>query len=276
MFARTGYSSDIFDLGDIGGWDISNANNLSWMFFNAAPSATLWSIGQLNDWNTSKVTNMNRLFSSSGKNSTVWDIGDLSNWDTSKVTDMDLMFQESGQKNESWGVGDISGWNVSSLKTARQMFSRLSNLKILDLSGWNTSSLTDTASMFSLSVNLTTIYIGDGWDVSNVTSSGTMFNGASKLPNYNSNVIDKTNAHGDAGGYMTRVVRFSIEGKYYKALPGMTWLDWIQSEYSAGSDMKSWGYCVGTTSFDYYLVNGSKMVSPSDRITSSNYQLLLN
>lgn len=276
MFRRTAYSSDIFDLGDIGGWNISNVKYLNWMFFDTAPEATYWNIGQLDNWDTSQVTTMDRLFMAAGKNSTVWDIGDLSGWDTSKVTNMDLMFQETGQKLKSWSVGDISNWDVSSLKTARQMFQYINNLEVLDLSGWNTSSLTDTSFMFCSCSNLTTIYIGDGWDVSNVTSSSSMFGNSSKLPNFDTSVYDVTKAHGGEGGYMTHIIKFTIEGTTYKALKGMTWNEWLSSEYNTSTNLKSLGFCVGTSDWNYYVVRGDIMIDPGDVISSGDYQLKLN
>ena len=57
--------------------------------------------------------------------------------------------------------------------------------------------------MFSQGYGLERIYVGDGWNTDAVTSSVDMFWGASKLPNFNSSVVDKTNAHSNSGGYLT-------------------------------------------------------------------------
>ena len=89
-------------------------------------------------------------------------------------------------------------------------------------------------------------------------------------------MYDATKAHGDAGGYMTRVVRFTIDGVMYKALKGMTWTQWIDSEYNTRGDMKDWGYCVGTTDWNYYIVHGSTMIKPTDVISAADYTLQYN
>ena len=57
--------------------------------------------------------------------------------------------------------------------------------------------------MFSYCSALTTIYVSDGWNTANATSSTDMFYKSPKLPNFNSSVVDKTNAHYNSGGYLT-------------------------------------------------------------------------
>ena len=57
--------------------------------------------------------------------------------------------------------------------------------------------------MFDSCRSLTTIYIGPNWNTDKVTDSGNMFRSCTRLPNFNSSVIDKTNAHAGDGGYMT-------------------------------------------------------------------------
>ena len=57
--------------------------------------------------------------------------------------------------------------------------------------------------MFQYCNLLTTIYVGASWEIDQVTRSGDMFYGCKKLPNFNSSVVDKTNAHFGQGGYLT-------------------------------------------------------------------------
>jgi len=59
------------------------------------------------------------------------------------------------------------------------------------------------SSMFFKCSKLTTIYVGPNWNTDNVTSSRNMFTYSTNLPNFNSSVVDKTNAHAGPGGYMT-------------------------------------------------------------------------
>ncbi|MBQ8234383.1 MAG: BspA family leucine-rich repeat surface protein, partial [Bacilli bacterium] len=73
----------------------------------------------------------------------------------------------------------------------------------LDLSGFDTSRVTNMRYMFSDSPNLKTIYVSEKWTTNTVTSSYDMFTGCTSLPNFNSSVVDKTNAHYGEGGYLT-------------------------------------------------------------------------
>ena len=73
----------------------------------------------------------------------------------------------------------------------------------LDLSTFDISKVTDMSSMFVGSSNLKTIYVSDKWDIDTVTYSINMFRNCISLPNFDANVIDKTNAHYGEGGYLT-------------------------------------------------------------------------
>ena len=57
--------------------------------------------------------------------------------------------------------------------------------------------------MFYYNQSLSRIYVGSGWNTANVTSSTQMFYASTLLPNYNSSVVDKTNAHTSTGGYLS-------------------------------------------------------------------------
>ena len=70
--------------------------------------------------------------------------------------------------------------------------------------------------------------------MTNVTESSMMFSSVPKLPNYNSSVVDKTNAHTGEGGYLQRkpvTFSFTIDGVTYTAEEGMTWATWVDSSY---------------------------------------------
>ncbi|MBR4407988.1 MAG: BspA family leucine-rich repeat surface protein [Clostridia bacterium] len=74
---------------------------------------------------------------------------------------------------------------------------------ILDLSSFNTGNVISMSWMFEDCSSLETIYVSDLWSTANVTNSSAMFYGCTKLPNFNSSVVDKTNAHTNSGGYLT-------------------------------------------------------------------------
>ena len=123
---------------------------------------------------------------------------DVSKWDTSQVTDMNSMLR--GCSNLT--ALDASNWDTSKVTDMSSMFQNCSSLTTLDVSKWNTIQVTNMGSMFSNCRGLTTSYIGPNWNTDKVTDSGNMFRSCTKLPNFNSSVVDKTNAHAGADGYM--------------------------------------------------------------------------
>lgn len=141
-------------------------------------------------------TTLQMLFFNCSKLTTINNLGNLK---TDNVTNMELMFFSCS----SLTTLDLSGWNTDNVTNMRLMFSGCSSLTTLDLSDWNTANVTDMSSMFSACENLTTIYVGDDWKTTSVTYGDGMFYGCSKLPNFNSEEIDKTHAHTGAGGYLT-------------------------------------------------------------------------
>ena len=95
---------------DLSGWKTSNANDMSYMFF--------------------QCDNLKSL--------------DVSGWDTSNVKYMTWMFEWC----ESLESLDLSGWKTSNVKGMNGMFAYCKNLKSLDLSGWDTSNVKDMGKMF--------------------------------------------------------------------------------------------------------------------------------
>ncbi len=124
---------------------------------------------------------------------------DFSNFDTSKVTNMHGMF-DSGKPLTNL---DLTNFDTTNVIDMGSMFSALSFMTAIDLRSFDTSKVTDMSSMFNYCSELTTIYVGSGWNTDAVTSSEGMFKGCSKLPNFDSTVVDKTNAHAGVGGYLT-------------------------------------------------------------------------
>ena len=86
---------------DISDWDVSNVENMEYMFGNSNFD------GDLSDWDVSSVTNMKSMFRYSeftGKN------GDIGHWNVSNVKSMRNMF--GGSRFD----GDISNWDVSNVE----------------------------------------------------------------------------------------------------------------------------------------------------------------
>ena len=147
---------------------------------------------------TSKVTKMSRMFAGCSNLTTL----DLSQFDTSNVTDMYWMFKGCTILTDL----NISSFNTSSVTTMQGMFNMCDALEKLDLRSFNTSNVENVIHMFSGDSKLSKIYVTDKFDLSKVTASANsenMFYGCNKLPNFDSTIINKTNAKSVAdGGYL--------------------------------------------------------------------------
>ena len=74
----------------------------------------------------------------------------------------------------------------------------------LDLSSFDTTNVTNMREMFSYCSSLKNIYVSESWNVDNITNDYRMFYNCTKLPNFNSSVVNKTNAHyGQDTSYLT-------------------------------------------------------------------------
>ena len=176
MFEETGYSSEVFtlDLGDK--FDTSKVTDMSGMFSETGRSSEVFTLDLGEKFDTSNVTSMENMFSNTGYLSKVFTLDLGEKFDTSNVTNMYDMFNHVGYSNPNF---------------------------TLDLSGFNTSNVTDMSWMFVNLSNLKTIYVSNKWTTNAVTNSENMFSGCTSLPNFNSSVVDKTNAHYGTGGYLT-------------------------------------------------------------------------
>ena len=172
---------------DLSTWDTSNITNMAYMFRKNTTTSL-----DITPLNTAKVTNMEMMFSRSEATSL-----DFSGFDTSRVTNMHAMFSYIKQINL-----DLSSFDTSNVTGMESMFYATFAIE-LDLSSFDTSKVTNMNAMFSESAYLSTIYVSDLWDTSNVTTSDYMFSGATHVPNFSSNYLDKTRAHYNTNGYLT-------------------------------------------------------------------------
>ena len=89
-----------FEYIDISDWDVSNIEDMRYMFYECK---YLKSIGNISKWNTSNVKYMDNMFRNC-ENLTF--VGDLSNWDVSHVDNIGYMFTDSGITNiPNWYKG---------------------------------------------------------------------------------------------------------------------------------------------------------------------------
>ena len=129
---------------------------------------------------------------------------DCSDFDTSNVTNMAQMFVNCNAITKL----DLRHFNTSKVTDMSSMFSSSYRLTEIDLSNFDISGVTNMKEMFSCANDensqLAHIYVSDGtdWSASSaITTSTDMFKNCKKLPNYNAEVVDKTNAK--VGGYFS-------------------------------------------------------------------------
>ncbi len=126
-----GYGLGEFN-GDISRWDVSNAENMKWMFdenesFNQP----------IGDWDVSNVTDMGGMFDGAYSFNQP-----LDRWDVSNVTHMDDMFKYAKSFNQP-----IGGWDVSNVTDMYRMFDGAKSFK-QDLSKWKIKTKCSTVDMF--------------------------------------------------------------------------------------------------------------------------------
>ena len=88
---------------DISDWDVSNATNMSYMFYMCKE---LKSVGNISGWDVSNVTDMSSMF----YDCTYFN-QNISSWDVSNVIGMSYMFTWCESFNQ-----DLSNWNVSKVR----------------------------------------------------------------------------------------------------------------------------------------------------------------
>ena len=231
-----------YNLSTINGLDILNTSQVIDMSVMFGALTYLKKI-DVSNWNTSNVTNMSRMFYE-----TAIETLDVSNWNTSNVTNMSQMFYLSPLLSTL----RLSNWDTNNVISMDRMFMDCSNLTTLDISGWNTSNVTNMDGMFYRCPNLITIYASDGFVTNKVTTSLNMFTESKNIVGgngtaYDSNYIDATYARidtVDTPGYFTdpsRIFTFSVVSTSgntlsYNAKQGMTWDEFIDSEYNIGDE----------------------------------------
>lgn len=97
--------------GDISDWDVSNIDDMSYLFDGHSEFQ-----GDLSKWNVSNVTNMKQMFAYCSKFQS-----DLSKWDVSKVTNMEAMFFNCRMFNSDLSKWK-SNWNTSNVTEQEDMF----------------------------------------------------------------------------------------------------------------------------------------------------------
>ena len=236
----------------ISSWNWStNVTDMSNMFTGCQKLTYIDASG----WEVSKVTNFSNMFSMTGTiPTTATQTIKCDNWDTSSATDMSEMFRlcknlesVSGIDNfkmdnvtnlryffyscKKLGNIDCRNWNVSKCTNFANAFDSCESFTSLNLKNWevNKNQKVSFLYMFSGCNNLTNIYVGRDVDWREYSNeSDRMFDGCTKLPNYNSSSTDATKAYPDewGGGYLTFFTEWLTGTWYIKDSEG----NWLESD----------------------------------------------
>ena len=193
MFSRL-YSIEELDLSS---FDTSNVTNMQNMFNTIVGSGGQGILKKLDvsNFDTSNVFDMVGMFSGLRELEEL----DVSSFDTSNVDKLNNMFNGC----ESLQILDLRSFDVSNVSNMENLFATCFSLKVVDLSSFDTSNVVNMSSMFREDRNLEKIYVSNKWNIENIINSNQMFSFCNKLPNFDSNVTDKTNANTSDTGYLT-------------------------------------------------------------------------
>jgi len=122
---------------DIGDWDVSSVNKMSYMFYKASMFNQ-----DISMWNVSTVEEMTGMFWLAGNFNQ-----DISKWDVSVVNDMSGMFNNANRFNQT-----ISKWNVANVTNMSNMFFQTTNFN-QTISKWNVTNVTNMSNMFYEATN---------------------------------------------------------------------------------------------------------------------------
>lgn len=137
---------------NIGGWDVSSARDMSYMFDQ---DVNLTSIGDISSWNVGDVKSFEGMFSNCNSitSAGLGGNGAFSSWNTASLTNTAYMFQGCN----SLKTVLMYNWNTSHLKNASFMFQN-AGIDSFEMTGWDTTNLTNISSMFAGCMNLAMIF----------------------------------------------------------------------------------------------------------------------
>ena len=206
MFRSTCYDSTSCSINLGNNFDTSNVTSMKNLFLYTGYKDTNFTLDLGDKFDTRNVTNMVTTFASIGFSSQVFQLDLGSKFDTSNVVSMYHMFINVGINNPNFTLDLGNKFDTSKVRNMVQMFKTIGRATpnfTLDLSMFDTSNVIDMTDMFENASSLKTIYVSEKWNTNSVINSTEMFNRCTSLPNFDANVIDKTNAHYGPGGYLT-------------------------------------------------------------------------
>jgi len=153
---------------NISEWDISNATDLTGVFYKCE---SLESIPDISNWDTFNVTNMMSMFNNC---KSLKSLPDISKWNTSKVTNMVCMFSNCISL-EKLPKG-MSNWNISNVEKINDMFYKCKSLEYIpDLSQWDISKIKNMKNLFYECVKVDPRPCAKKWEISNDVNTTDMF-----------------------------------------------------------------------------------------------------
>ena len=177
-------------------WDLSNVENISYMF----AATNINDLKPVSGWNTRNIKDMKGLFCLEYEkipNSST-DLNPLKNWDVSNVEDMSFMFGgrkiTSLKSLEKWelfkikslegmfrkceflnGLEGIENWNLFSCKKIKDMFYQCKGIKsLVSLKYWDTSKIENMSRLFYEN-NIESLEGLENWNLSNCINFNEIF-----------------------------------------------------------------------------------------------------
>ena len=154
----TGSGSMALQTVNLEGWNPTNVNDLSFMFYGCNQLTEV----DMGGWNMPKMRTVSHLFADNNKLTSV----DLSGWNTPSLEVLDAMFNDCHALTEL----DVSDIDTAKVKEFSQVFEACWNLKtITGLENWNTTSAATFTQMFSgcsalTELNLSSFNTRSAWD----------------------------------------------------------------------------------------------------------------
>jgi surface protein len=153
---------------NISEWDISNATDLSGVFYKCE---SLVSIPDISNWDTINVINMMSMFNNC---KSLKSLPNLSKWNTSNVTNMVCMFSNCLSLGKL--PKGMSNWNTSNVEKINDMFYKCKSLVYIpDLSQWDISKIKNMKNLFYECEKVDPRPCVSKWDISNDVNKTDMF-----------------------------------------------------------------------------------------------------
>ncbi len=195
-------SIESIDVSNVAAYSVTSMESM----FEGCTSLTNINFGKMGEGNlkflTEEVTTMKAMF----KGCTSLENIDIHVICADEVTTMEDMFADCSNLKQVIFVDEDTYetyFHTIKIKNMMGMFKNCTSLETLDLGDISTDSVTNMSNMFSGDINLSCISVPSRFTVENVTESTNMFADCSKLPNFDANVVDKTNAKSASeGGYL--------------------------------------------------------------------------